>query len=266
MLYAKYSRGYRQGNINVANFGLEAWQPEKVNTYEIGAKTGFHGFVSGTFNVTGFYNDFTNQQIAVGLLACSTISLPQCPFVPSSTSGVANAGKSTIKGIEIEASINLFKGFRVDGGFTHIDATLKSITPPALPLGFQSLSLQNVAVERRLAYVPKNQYTLTGTYTLPLDPSIGRVAFAMTFSHRGTTYGTSSSSVPYQTLPKQNLLNANVNWNDVGSLPLDLSLFVTNLTKNKFYVATTGQSFGFDSVIPNQPRMFGVRARVRFGS
>jgi iron complex outermembrane receptor protein len=263
MLYGKYARGYRQGSVNVASYGLETWNPEKVDTYEIGAKTAWHGFIDGTVNVAAFYNNFTNQQVLAGIVACTAISLPQCPFIPASAAGIANAGKSTIQGLEVETSLNLFEGFRVDAGYTYLDTKLKSLVAPAVPLGFSTLVLPPVGGP--LSLTPKNQYTITGTYTLPLDPSVGRLSLGLTFSHRDSSFGTTSSRLAQQTLPAQNLLNFNLNWNNVAEMPLDLSFFVTNLTNNKFYLATTGASFGFDSYIANQPRMLGIRAKLRFG-
>ena len=263
MTYAKYARGYRQGSVNVASYGLETWNPEQVDTYEVGVKTSLHGAVHGTFNVAAFYNDFTDQQIQAGIIACTSISLPQCPFIPTSASGIANAGKSTIKGVEVETSLTLFKGFRVDGGYTYLDTKINSIAAPTIPLGFTTLSLP--AAGGPITLTPQNQYTITGTYTLPLDASVGRISLAMTFSHRDTTIGSTSSRVAQRILPAQDLLNLNINWNDVLNQPLDLSFFVTNLTSEHFYSYTTGASFGFDSYIANQPRMFGIRAKVRFG-
>ena len=67
--YAKWARGYRQGGINMTNVGLEVWGPEKVNSYEVGAKTSFRGAIPGYFNLAGFYNDFTDQQITANLIA-----------------------------------------------------------------------------------------------------------------------------------------------------------------------------------------------------
>src|SRR3546814_2736690 len=58
MAYAKYSRGYRQGSVNLASdIGTDTFDPEHVNAYEIGAKTSFGGPVPGRFNVAAFYND-----------------------------------------------------------------------------------------------------------------------------------------------------------------------------------------------------------------
>src|SRR3546814_14632791 len=70
MAYAKYSRGYRQGSVNLASdIGTETFDPEHVNAYEIGAKTRFGGPVPGRFNVAAFYNDLTHQQLQVGYVS-----------------------------------------------------------------------------------------------------------------------------------------------------------------------------------------------------
>ena len=111
MLYGKYSRGYRQGDVNVSFYGLGAWNPEKVDTFEIGAKTQFDSIVRGTFNIAAFYNNFTNQQQQLNENAClvSQLGTPQCPFIPTPAAGIANAGKSKIEGVEVDSSILPFK-------------------------------------------------------------------------------------------------------------------------------------------------------------
>lgn len=264
LLYAKYARGYRQGSVNVSSYGLETWGPEQVDTYEIGTKTSFDGVVSGIFNLAVFYNDFTDQQLQLGTVACATISLPQCPFVPSPAAGIANAGKSTIKGVEVETSINLFAGFRIDIAYTYLDSKIESITLPPPPLGFTALT--TAAAGGPVPLTPENKYTITISYTLPLPESVGRLTLAATGTHQDDTLGSVSSiSSGLYELPEQELLNVNLNWDSIAGLPLDLSLFATNVTEEEFHVFTTGASFGFDSFILNEPRMYGARLKYRFG-
>ena len=142
MLYVKESRGYREGNVDVSEYGLSNWKPEKVDTYEVGSKTTFDGIVHGAFDVAVFYNDFRNQQLAINGVACTSISLPQCPFIPVSASGIGNAGKSRIEGVEVDSSITPFpsiaplQGLRFDAGYTSLETKLLAITPPPVPLGF----------------------------------------------------------------------------------------------------------------------------------
>src|SRR3546814_18948749 len=64
LLFAKWTRGYRAGGVNPTYVPYNAWGPEKVDTYELGTKTSFYsGVLKGYFNLTGFYNDFRDQQI-----------------------------------------------------------------------------------------------------------------------------------------------------------------------------------------------------------
>src|SRR3546814_16056059 len=92
MAYAKYVRGYRQGSVNMAApTAFDTFQPEHVNTYEIGAKTTFHGAVPTRFNVAAFDNELTDLQLQTGGVSFST---------PTTLS---TAGKASIPGVE-EAS------------------------------------------------------------------------------------------------------------------------------------------------------------------
>ncbi|HEX7820559.1 MAG TPA: hypothetical protein VF463_08065 [Sphingobium sp.] len=49
---------------------------------------------------------------------------------------------------------------------------------------------------------------------------------------------------------------------------MDIGLFATNMTKERFHVYTTDgiTSYDFDAIILNQPQMYGVRLKYRFGS
>jgi len=65
LLYASYSRGYRAPSFNAQAFfdpsELSVAKAEKVNAYEIGAKTQFAGRAV-TLNLAAFYYDYRNQQ------------------------------------------------------------------------------------------------------------------------------------------------------------------------------------------------------------
>src|SRR3546814_14823427 len=70
MAYAKYVRGYRRGSVNMAApTAFDTFQPEHVNTYEIGAKTTFHGAVPIRFNVPAFANQLTDMPRQTGVVA-----------------------------------------------------------------------------------------------------------------------------------------------------------------------------------------------------
>lgn len=264
LLYAKYVRGYRQGNVSVTQYGLETWGPEQVDTYEIGVKASFNGPIRGNVNIAAFYNDFKDQQLLIATVPCTTISLPQCPFVPGAASGIANAGSSTITGVEIEGMIEPFEGFNLQGAYTYLDTKINSITVPAVPpIGFTALF--TAPAGGRIPFSPKHKLSITAGYILPLDRNIGEVVVSATYTYQAEMFGTLASRPTEQVLPAQNQLNLNLNWGDIVGKPIDLALFVTNVTKEEYRTFTTGSSFGFDALITNQPRMFGARLRYRFG-
>jgi iron complex outermembrane recepter protein len=259
LLYGKYARGYRQGAVNYsAPAEFQTFGPEKVDTYEIGAKTSFRGRISGAFNIAAFYNDFTNQQLAVGLISSANAAGP--------TQAIVNGGKSRIYGVEIEGTIAPFQGFTIDASYAYLNSKLKSLTPvvpgPGSPYDIFVFTAQPGT---RLTYTPEHKASVTASYRLPLPENIGAVSLAATYSYTGDYLVTSG---PYGVLPSLELLNLNLNWNSVADKPVDLSLFATNVTNEKYYVSVQDQrsSAGFVSQIMGQPRMYGLRLRYRFGN
>ncbi len=266
LVYAKYARGYRQGGIAPFAFGSEIYGPEKVDSYELGLKTSWRGAIHGTFNVAAFYNDFSDQQLQVG----------GNRVAGSPSQIILNAGKSTIKGVEVDASLSPFKGFTVDAAYAHLDTKLKTLAFPAANSIFASYSSTNLAGEA-LTLAPKNKYSVTASYALPLDESIGRISFGATFSHTDSQYATYQGTTAFRAgltssdsgrIASQDLLNLNASWNNVAGAPVDLSFFMTNVTNEKYiaFPLAAFTSFGFDAANLAPPRMYGARLRVRFGS
>ena len=263
MVYAKWARGYRQGSINSNNVGFEVVGPEKVDTFEIGAKTSFRGALSGYFNVAAFYNNFRDQQIAI-----NPIIAPGFNGVIPSSQPIVNAGKSRIWGIEVDASVTPFTGFTIDAGYAYLNTRLQAISLPTPPI-YYSAVFPSANPGDPLALSPKNRITLTGTYTLPLDQSIGRISFGATFTHTDANAAVSPSVSPnFYLLTASNLLNLNATWKDVLGKPFDLAFFMTNATNEKriAFPATSINVAGFEGGHLNQPRMYGLNMKVRFGS
>jgi len=83
--------------------------------------------VSGSFNIAAFYNDFTNQQLAVGLTSSQNLASP--------TQAIINGGKSRIWGIEADATLRPFTGFTIDASYAYLNTKLKSLVAPTGPVG-----------------------------------------------------------------------------------------------------------------------------------
>jgi iron complex outermembrane receptor protein len=269
LAYAKYARGYRQGGVNVSSYGLETWKPEQVDLYEVGSKLNWREIVPGALNVAVFYNKFKNQQIAINTLPCNFApTAPACAGFtgasPAPAQGIGNAGQSIIRGFETDLTLSPVTGLNFNVAYAHLDTILQSITVPPTPLGFATL-IPNAVVRGPLQNTPKDKYTVTASYTLPLPDSIGRIIPSATYAAQTTTFG-NNSSVTLKTLPKQRQLNLNLDWKEIVGSTIDAGLFVTNVSNQRYYVFATGASFGWDAVVLNEPRMYGARVKYSFGS
>jgi iron complex outermembrane receptor protein len=275
LLYAKYARGYRAGGIIVnAPADHRTFDPEKVDSFEIGAKTRFAEAVHGLFDVALFYNNFTNQQIQIGYNAALLPSGATAPVSP--TTAILNAGKSRIYGAEIETSISPLTGLRFDLTYTYLNATIRSIGSVATtdPNYMPAVAL---TPGDPLALSPKNKASLEGDYTLPLPANIGRVIFGATFVHTDkqlTNYKYLNPAVTalfgenLSYIPATNLLNLNLAWNSIFGSHVDVSAFVINVTQDENYRFIPGigsAGAGAEFAVLGEPRMYGARVRYSFG-
>jgi iron complex outermembrane receptor protein len=269
MLFAKWSRGYRAGGVNTPFVFYETWNPEKLDAYEVGAKASLRGAVPGYFNITGFYNDFRDQQLQVNL-----IQKPGAPV--GGGAGIVNAGKSRIWGIEVDMAATFFNSLKLEAGYTYLNTKLIDFVglpapdnSPWVPGASPWAAINPMAiVHGPLTLSPKNRMQLTGTYTLPIHDSVGEISFGATYVHTDKQLANAGTAPQFQYLPASDLLNLNANWRNVMGQPVDLSFFMTNVTDAKFplNVANFYSLFGFESQNPNEPRMWGFRLKYRFGT
>ena len=263
MLYAKWARGYRQGSITNNSIGFETVDPEKLDLYELGAKTTLRGAISGYFNIAAFYNDFRNQQITVN----PVVNPLYQGVIPNAAPNI-NAGHSRIWGVEIDTSFRLFPGFTLDVGYTYLDTKVLDITLPSpLPVYYLAVN-PSAAKGDPLALSPKNTVVVTGTYQLPLDASVGKVSFGATFTHADANQAENAAASPVYLISAQNELNFNADWRSVFGRPIDLAFYMTNVTnQGRILFPSSGfQTFGGDGGHVNRPRMFGFRMKYRFGN
>jgi iron complex outermembrane receptor protein len=259
LLYAKYSRGYRQGGVApfVAD-NFHTYGPEHVNSYEIGEKTTFRGPVRGTFNVSAFFNDFTDQQLLAGFVGTNLGTTP--------TSGIVNAGKSRIWGVEVESAITPIRPLTFGLNYTYLFTKLESFSPTASPGPGYAPPIYPSAVGGALPFSPKGKLSADATYRLPLPDSVGDVSVNAVYAY--TTRTLVSASDPYAFLRPYGILNLNLSWVAPSSVPIEVDLFVTNVTNRLYYNNVTllyTSPFGFDSRFPGDPRMYGARIRAKLG-
>ena len=253
MVYGTYSRGYKQGGVTpFSPAGVPFYGPEKLDAFEVGAKLSFHGSIAGNLNVAGFYSKLANQQILVGLQD-TTGKL-------ATATSVLNAGKSRMYGVEFDGQVRFGQIFRIDASGTYLNTKIISLDVPGFPEYDVKLF---PAAGGPLDIAPKWSANVSGTVTIPTDESIGKIEVAAVYRYTSkyVTGGGDGRSTPIKQL------DLNLNWQNVAGGPIDVSLFATNVTKQFTYnyVLALYNSFGFDTGYVGQPRMYGIRARIKFG-
>ncbi len=254
MVYAKYARGYRQGSVNIFGAeGVQAFGPEKVDAYEIGSKWSFRSRISGTFNLAAFYNKLSDQQIQVGY------SGPQV----SATTGILNAGSSTIKGIEAETTLQLYEGLAFSLSWTYLDTQLNELSIPPVSAPYDSQQLTSAA-GGPLPQSPRNTGTVAVSYQLPLPVEIGAVSIGGSYSYMDSYL--SSTVGPYGTVPSHHVANLSANWKAVAGSNFDAALFATNVTNEKYRTFVPGlwNAMGGEFQTTGEPRMYGARLKYNF--
>ncbi|HEX7873547.1 MAG TPA: TonB-dependent receptor [Sphingobium sp.] len=303
LLYAKYSRGYRAAGLSLfgpdstpqSSTNLQPYRKEKVDSYEIGAKTSWRGPVPGLFNISGFYNSFSDQQLLLGAILNG-----------QANALVANAGKSRLYGVEADLSLRPIEGLVLNASYSYLNTKLQQFIPVNLGPDVQ---LTPPLVGEPIPNTQPHKLNLSGSYTLPLPESVGKITFGATYIYTAS-YKSVAASCPdiQQTtpngllvnvgcydsrnnqalllngqpnpaagvvnvnpesgrIPASNVINLSVNWEGVGGEPVDLGFFMTNVTNEVYYVSLNDNtSRGFRSGLLGEPRMYGFRLKYRFGS
>ncbi|WP_162854713.1 TonB-dependent receptor [Sphingobium estronivorans] len=274
LLYGKYARGYRQGGINFNSVGFETWGPESMDSYEGGAKFSFNGGIKGYFNVAGFYNKLSDVQVLAQLIP--TAASQQAGI--SGASAILNAGKARSYGVEVDTSLLFFDRLRLSASYAYLNTKIVKIDSPS-ELAAQLVGTPFGSVNPQVAQgtgfldTPKHKLSVDANYTLPLDESLGSLSVGATWTYTSTVVTNYSdpryvSGYPVGITPSNNLVNLNLDWKEVAGTPINLSLFVTNLTKevikipNQFPYAFSGGAV-HSGYLP--PRMYGLRLRYNFG-
>lgn len=166
LLYASYSRGYKSGGINPtvpAAFQLSSsFAPEKIDAFEIGAKTTLLG---GTLrlNTSAFYYNYKNLQISRLV----------------SRAAVNDNTDATIFGAEAEAVISPSRNFQVNLSASYLDTEIKSLSlvDPRDPSGGRSDSviIKDLTTGANCAVIPNTPGNALGANTLvaAVNGSIG---------------------------------------------------------------------------------------------
>jgi iron complex outermembrane receptor protein len=188
LIYASVSRGFKSGGFNTlgdVSLPVNRFNPEYVWNYETGLKAMMFDRKL-RMGLTGFYADYSNlQQTVFRLNEATQVRFPR----------VENSTAAKIKGVELEAEATPFRGQRLTGAVTYLDAKFGffcnnnplypsvATSPSCVGVIREGQPLPSGAVQLKgnaLTQAPQWQYNASAQYTWPLSESLnltGRVDY-----------------------------------------------------------------------------------------
>jgi iron complex outermembrane receptor protein len=254
LVYVRSGNAYRPGGFNL-NVGEQfaKFQPEHVTDVEVGTKADWTLMgVRGRTNFDLFHTDYKSIQVQELVTVPGVNGNP-----PTVNSAYQNAATATLEGGELEASIEPVTGLVLEPRASYINANYNKY-----PIGFGTLN-DNPPFQ----YLPKWQYSLTATYTLPVDESWGDISVSGTYSWYGHQYLSTNVGEIYPIMPSYENINMRVDWKNIFGNSVDAAFFMTNVTDNTHVVGgfPIYAQLGFTSLVYNEPQMYGFTVKYRFG-
>jgi iron complex outermembrane receptor protein len=261
MLYASVSTGFKAGGFSPI-VAPNTYGPEKLTAYAAGFK---NRFFNNRLQINGeiFYWTYRGQQ--VGFLSSGQIA----PGVSGSVFVTENIGKSTIKGLDLDAAFLVTEATRISAQVSFLDTKANNFvyTPASVPFSACAISGAPPRVNvdcsgRVLPRSPRWSGTVALDHTFDLGESGSIVAnistrFSSKYSgsifylpqHQQSGYTRSDASLTYSPEDK--------NWSISG--------FVNNIEdKAVLTMAGTFSLMRVDYVNLQPPRTYGVRATFNF--
>lgn len=298
LVYGLVSRGHKAASFN-DNLGplgpAPFYRPEQVTLYEIGTKNEFTVFGRrAVLNLSGFYNDYKDQQLTALLGVQSIISQITRPdgtlanvtgpqTVPAGfnqnqvVAFTFNAANSETYGIQGSGSIILPANFKFGADFLWLEARVRN-ADPIQDFRFQADvagpvdSAARPISGRRLPYSPRFQLNAKIAQVIPVSgPLEGQFDWLFSVSWRSSSFATIFNSIDFlnpnnprgfldDRIPPYTLFNAAIGYTH-GKIRLEG--YVNNLTDNTVAAGLLVSQFNNTRFFTN-PRTIGGRLRVSF--
>jgi outer membrane receptor protein involved in Fe transport len=262
LLYATVARGNKPGDFNTAaGVPVEnlVVSEEKLWNYEVGAKTQWLDRRL-TVNATGYWIDWSNQayqDTVIQRTANGTVILAP-NGQPRTVVVTVNAGKTRIRGLELESALTIVPGWTARLAYSYIDSEFRDFVS-RLPIVFAGAPAQ--VRGNQLFNSPKHKLTVSTTFEQPLSDTGLNLFGSTDLTIRGKQYTDEINTAYLGTLK---LWNARLGLSGDG---WQVFAFGRNLTNSRVPDFAT-RSLDFNTSINSylftlRPgRQFGVTASV----
>lgn len=280
LYYGSLSTGYKAGGFNsrgVDDATLQAFDPELVTTYELGAKLDWDvGGMPLRSNFAVYLQKYQDIQQTIpvdvnGTLATQTV----------------NAAKAEIKGFEADLTFLPTDNLSLTLSYAYVDAGFDK-NEASIANGYGGVYQFDIS-DNDFVYIPEQSLTASATYTLPVDESLGAMSVmaSVYWQDEMTTHQLAGDFAQYKAeaiRPASRWTDANValaesvskvdgydvwnlrfDWRNMMGSNFDMALFVNNVTDEQYVlgglnvidVFYAGYTYG-------APRTYGASLRYQF--
>ncbi|MEG3123829.1 TonB-dependent receptor [Sphingomonas sp. GB1N7] len=263
--YIVARRGYRSGGFNRGGLAptlapYQSYAPETITDLEGGIKASWlMGDVRSRFNIAVYRGKYANVQRALTLGANFD---GDNNAANDANSLIINAAKATISGAEFDAAFTL-KGVTLSGFGSYTDAHYDQYD--AIPVFVPLLGANPVA--NKFSYTPAWTLGAAVRYTHRLGGDLGDIGLNVNYFWSDKVWyverplDTNGIQKPYK------LVNAKIDWSNIGKRGIDLGVFVRNMFDTNFASAggVVTPAITTTTLVYNEPRVVGVQLRYSFG-
>ncbi len=240
--YFSYSEGFKAGSwdtrVTAPVLVVPPFQEESASTYEVGFKS---EWLNNTLrlNVSGFFTDYKNLQLII-----------QRGISPLTE----NAGKSEIKGVEVELQWLPTDGLLITGAYGWIDAKYTELDANANASGiFLTNELQNT---------PENSFSIATDYTQPLAIG-GELHWHLDYAWKDDHFN-DAVNTPELMQESFGLLGANVTYRAVDD-KWYVGIGGSNLTNEEYIVSGFNQpGVGYIIATQGRPQEWWAKFGINF--
>ncbi|MBN8831627.1 MAG: TonB-dependent receptor [Sphingomonadales bacterium] len=244
LIYGSYSTGFKSGGFAnpTATTAAPIYDPEKLRTFELGAKTQWLDNRL-TVNVAGFLSNWRDIQLNV--------------IVPGPTGGVvnltSNGGTARLYGFEAEIAARPTRALRLNLGLGYTHNEFTSLASGAVTAG--------ITMSTKLPHVPA--WSITPGIQYQAETSIGSFMLRSDLSYRSAQF--LAIADPISREPGFALLSARATFVPAGMPNLELGIEGTNLTNHRYLVYHQQAAiFGIEITQPGDPRLLAGTVTLRF--
>ena len=274
LFYLTYSEGFKSGGFNDLSVVNPPFDPELVDSIEVGAKTEWLGGRLRA-NASAFYYDYTDLQVSV-FASVGSIT----------TTFTTNAAEATVQGLELDLAAKVTDSLDIAASLAVLDATYDRFVTP-----YGSCTAANVALDarctgrvglprlidaagNRLNNAPEFKGSISATYRFDLSGG-GSISLLGAAHHQGRVYFVPANTT-VMSQSSYTLVDARIGYeNESGDLAV--GAFVKNLADEDYFhnivqftstsdarkdVFAIGNALGY----PAAGRQWGVEVTYRFGN